>query len=74
MANTVPSSAISEVRQAKNAHNESERRTSNIEKSLLDFDNSVEAKVRKAQKQGASLLNFDPNAATSVKSAFTARA
>lgn len=39
----------------KNEHNEAQRRKANLDKVMLNFDNSVEAQVRKAQKVGEPL-------------------
>lgn len=40
---------------AKNEHNEAQRRQANMERTMLNFDNSVQAKVRKAQQVGGPL-------------------
>lgn len=60
MGRTTPL-AVSDPRPPKNRHNEAERRQSNLEKSLIDFDTSVEAKVRKAQRVGGTLIEFNPD-------------
>lgn len=64
---TVLSSTSSNPRPPKNSFNESERRASNLEKSLLNFDNSVEAKVRKAQRVGGTLLDYNPDQMAALK-------
>lgn len=46
----------------KNAHNEAERQQVNMEKTIDNFDNSVENQVRRAQKVGTTLIGYDRNA------------
>lgn len=41
---------------AKNAHNEAQRRQVNLQQTLLNFDTSAQAQVRKAQKVGDTLI------------------
>ncbi len=71
MARTTSGIISSDPRPARNSHNEAERRQSNLETSLLNFDNSVEAKVRKAQRMGSTLLDFNPDAPLPLKPATT---
>ena len=40
----------------KNAHNEAQRRDANLQNTLLNFDNSTQAQVRKAQRVGDTLI------------------
>lgn len=41
---------------AKNEHNEAQRRQANLQQTMLNFDNSVQAQVRKAQRVGDTLI------------------
>lgn len=72
MSRTTPL-AVSNLRDAKNPHNEQERRQVNIEKSLLDIDKDPEAQVRKIQRQGTTLIGYDRNAPEALRPPTTRR-
>lgn len=61
---SVTSGGILTYSRPKNAHNEAERQQVNMEKTIDDFDNSIENQVRKVQRVGTTLIGYDRNAPT----------
>lgn len=59
---TMNAGAMALYSKPKNAHNEAERQQVNMEKTIDNFDNSVENQVRKAQRVGTTLIGYDRNA------------